>query len=115
MCKGPAESRGEAHKDLQGRRIGAPVWVTLDSTDPVPCLQWKAQHPAAALVALTRDLLLVAVAAVYSFYAFNLGTGALPPQLQRYVWALRDYQQQHQAAAALLLLYALFVAILSKR
>ena len=80
-----------------------------------PRLQWKVQHPASALLALTRDLLLVAVAAVYIFYAFNLGSGVLPPQLQQYAWVLRDYQQQHQAASALMLLYALFVAILSKR
>ena len=62
-----------------------------------------------------RDLVLVALAAVYIYYAFGLGSTTLPSQFEPYSWMLRDYLVLHQATSALLLPYALFLAIFSKR
>lgn len=55
------------------------------------------------------------LAAIYSYYAFGLGSGALPSALQPYQWVLSDYQQLHQGVAALVLLLSLGTVVLSKR
>ena len=64
---------------------------------------------------LARDLLLVAAAAVYFYYAFDFGSKALPASLQSYAWLVDDYKVVHQATSALLLPYSLFVTVFSRR
>ena len=77
--------------------------------------QWKVQGSSSGMISLVRDLLLVALAAVYIFYAFGLGSTGLPSQLQKFEWVLRDYLILHQATSAMLLPYALFSVVFSKR
>ncbi|GAX82208.1 hypothetical protein CEUSTIGMA_g9636.t1 [Chlamydomonas eustigma] len=76
--------------------------------------KYKSLHPR-SIVSHGKDILTVAVAAIYCYYSFGLGSGQLPDSLMTYSWLLKDYQQLHQALAALLLLFAVSSTILSSR